>query len=89
MSLPRADLANIKQLMEATVSAALEEQDKRLEKRLEDMESHMDKKLEVLEERMDERFDTVLDAVGTRFDQNEEQAEDHEVRIVRLEKRAA
>lgn len=84
MSLTSDDLADIKQLMEATVSAALKEQEKRFDA--------IDARFDAIDARFDEqdeKLDTILNAVGADLTQHDEQLDDHEVRIVRLEKQAA
>lgn len=85
MSLTSDDLADIKQLMQALLQAQEER-----------MMNAMDKRFDEVYRRMDERFDeqddklnTIMDAVGTRFNEQDEQLDNHEERIVRLEKRAA
>lgn len=74
MSLTRDDLADIKQLMEAVVSAATREQREYLDRRLGEQ---------------DDKLDAILDSVGSEFTEHDKQLDDHEVRIVRLEKRIA
>lgn len=81
MSLTSDDLADIKQLMEATIGVALKEQDKRLEKRFEVIDRRFDEQ--------DEKLDTILDAVGVRFEEHEAQLSNHDTRITKLERRAA
>lgn len=70
MSLTTDDLADIKQLMEAVVSAALIEQDKRIDARLSDQ---------------DEKLDEILNAVGTDLAKHSATLDDHETRLKRLE----
>jgi len=85
MSLTRDDLEDIKQLMEAVVSAALKEQNEYLDKRLDEQDKHLDKRLS----EQDEKLDAILDSVGGDLNGHDEKLEDHEARIVRLERRTA
>jgi hypothetical protein len=84
MSLTSDDLADLKQLMEATVSVILKEQEKRfdaIDARFNAVEARFDEQ--------DEKLNTIMDAVGVEFGEHVEQLEDHESRIIRLEKRTA
>lgn len=85
MSLTSDDLADIKQLMEALLRAQEERITKTMDKRFDEAYQHMDERLD----EQDEKLNTIMDAVGTRFNNHDEQLDDHEGRIVRLEKRAA
>lgn len=102
MSLTSDDLADIKQLMEATIGAAMKEQDGRLEKRFDAIDKRfdgidnrldgIDSRLDGIDNRLDDmdvKLDTIADAVGVEFEKHEDKLGNHEVRIVRLEKRAA
>ena len=81
MSLTSDDLADIKQLMQAVVRAEIKDMDKRLDKMHQYMNDRFDEQ--------DEKLDAIMDAVGIQFNEHTEQIDDHETRIVRLEKRAA
>ena len=88
MSLTRDDLADIKQLMEAVVSAAMKEQDEKLfamEKRIDERFEKIDEQFE----KVDERFDEVLNAIGSEINDINSVTSNHETRITRLEKAAA
>lgn len=88
MSLTSDDLADIKQLMQALLQA----QEERINKRFDEVYQRMDERFDQVYEHLDEQDDklnTIMDAVGTRFNEQSEQLDDHEKRIIRLEKRAA
>ena len=102
MSLTSDDLADIKQLLEVAVANALNNSfEEKTEKTLKDI---LDEKLEqqsrtlrkALKEDMDvrlteqdEKLDEILDAVGTDLAKHTASIDDHETRIVRLEKHPA
>ncbi|XVS66010.1 hypothetical protein ACQPYE_08140 [Actinosynnema sp. CA-299493] len=52
-------------------------------------ERYIDQRIAQSEQRMDAKLDTILDAIGERADAVDTIVQDHERRIVRLEKRAA
>ena len=81
MSLTSDDLADIRQLMEALLRAQEERIMKTMNKRFDEVYDRFDEQ--------DDKLNTIMDAVGTRFNDQDEQLDDHEERIVRLEKRAA
>lgn len=81
MSLTSDDLADIKQLMQAL----LQGQEERMNKRFDEVYRRMDERFD----EQDDKLNVIMDAVGTRFNEQSEQLDDHEERIVRLEKRAA
>lgn len=87
MSLTSDDLADIKQLLDVQTS--------RIEVRLDQMDGRLDKmdrRLDKMDERFDEqdaKLDEILNAVGADMNQQTVQLDDHESRIVRLEKKIA
>ncbi len=95
MSLTSDDLHDIKQLMEAVVSAAMKEQDEKFEKRFGTLEKRfdaMDERFDAMDRRFDdadEKQDEILNAIGTDMADHSVTLDNHEVRIVRLEKAAA
>ena len=82
------DLADIKQLMEAVISAAIKDQDKKFDQ--------IDKRFEQIDtrfEQIDRRFDDleagqneILNAIGGEIASLSTSQENHEIRIIRLEK---
>lgn len=88
MSLTRDDLADIKQLMEAVVGAAMKEQDAKFEKRFEQIDQHF----EQVEQRFNEAQELqneILEAVSDESARQGAMLDDHETRITRLEKSVA
>jgi len=84
MSLTSDDLADIKQLMEAVVSAALKEQDERFD--------GIDQQFARIDQRFDdqdEKLDEIMNAVGMDLAKHSAKIDDHETRIKRLERKAA
>ncbi len=88
MSLTREDLEDIKQLMEAVMSAAIKEQDEKFEKRFKKIDERFDQ-IDGRFEKIDERFDEVLNAIGSELNDINSVTSNHETRITRLEKAAA
>lgn len=84
MSLTSDDLADIKQLMEAVIRA----QDDRIDKKFADIDNRFAGIDDRFEE-IDEKLNTIMDAVGVNLNEHTEQLDDHEARIVRLEKQPA
>ena len=96
MSLSSDDLADIKQLMTSLLNA----QENRIEANMKEV---MDRRFKEQDKRIDERFEEqdeklneILNAIGTRFNNQDEtsashvkQIEDHERRILQLEKQVA
>ena len=96
------DLADIKQLMEAVISAAIKDQDKKfdqIDKRFEQIDKRfeqIDKRFEQIDtrfEQIDRRFDDleagqneILNAIGGEIASLSTSQENHEIRIIRLEK---
>ncbi len=92
MSLTSDDLADIKQLMQALLQAQEERMMNAMDKRFDEVYRRMDERFDQVYEHLDEQDDklnTIMDAVGTRFNEQDEQLDNHEERIVRLEKRVA
>lgn len=82
MSLTRDDLADIKQLMQATITAALVENNKVLKAEItNEMNARFDEQ--------DEKLNEIMDAVGTDLNKHSAVLDDHEQRIATLEKHAA
>ena len=77
MSLTREDLEDIKQLMEAVMSAAIKEQDKKFAR----LEQRFDEAQELQNE--------ILQAVSDESASQGAVLDNHETRIIRLEKAAA
>lgn len=87
-------MEDIKQLLQAEISGAVQHLDKRigeLAEGLQQVNSEMVTKIDLQELRstIDEQSNTVLDAIGERADAVEETQKDHERRIARLEHRPA
>lgn len=95
VSLTSDDLADIKQLMEATVAAAFTVQNERLERRFDAIDERfdgIDSRLDSIDSRfdgMDVKLDTIADAARVQFNEQEERLDNHETRIIRLEEKAA
>lgn len=77
MSLTREDLEDIKQLMEAVMNAAMKEQDKKFAR----LEQRFDEAQELQNE--------ILQAVSDESASQGAALDNHETRIIRLEKAAA
>lgn len=77
MSLTREDLEDIKQLMEAVMNAAMKEQDKKFAR----LEQRFDEAQELQNE--------ILQAVSDKSASQGAVLDNHETRIIRLEKAAA
>lgn len=81
MSLTSYDLADIKQLMEATIRAAMNEQNSQLDRRFDAIDRRLDEQ--------DKKLETILDAVGNELNEHDKKLQDHEVRITHLERHPA
>ncbi len=91
MSLTSDDLADIKQLMEAVVSAALKEQDERFDG-IDQQFARIDQQFARIDQRFDdqdEKLDEIMNAVGMDLAKHSAKIDDHETRIKRLERKAA
>lgn len=95
MSLTSDDLADIKHLIEVSISAAMKMQMKEIRQEFDRVDKRfdaIDKRFEAIDERfedMDMKLDTILDAVGTEFNDQQAVIDDHEKRLLKLEKKAA
>lgn len=85
MSLTSDDLADIKQLMQALLDA----QETRIMTVMSQRFDQVEARFEARFDEQDEKLNTIMDAVGVEFGEHAEQLDDHETRIVRLEKRTA
>lgn len=81
MSLTSDDLADIKQLMEAVISAAITEQNSRIDAKF----AKQDEKFA----EHDEKLDEILNVVGEDLAKRTSKLDDHAVRITRLEAKVA
>lgn len=90
MSLTRDDLADIKQLMEAVVSAALKEQEDQFDG-IDQRFDRIDQQFAKIDQKFadqDEKLDEILNAVGADLAKHSAKIDDHDVRIKRLERKA-
>ena len=85
MSLTSDDLADIKQLMQALLDAQETRIMTVMNQRLDQVEARFEARFD----EQDEKLNTIMDAVGVEFGEYAEQLDDHETRIVRLEKQPA
>lgn len=81
MGLTSDDLADIKQLMQAVVNAALLEQDKRIDAKF----AEQDKRINAKFMEQDEKLDEIMNAVGVDLAKHSATLDDYEGRIKRLE----
>ena len=85
MSLTSDDLADIKQLLQALLDA----QETRIMTVMSQRFDQVEARFEARFDEQDEKLNTIMDAVGVEFGEYAEQLDDHETRIVRLEKQPA
>ena len=96
MSLTSDDLADIKQLMTSVVRAEVSAEVGVLRDEINERFEETDNKIDTLASNVAKRFDEqddkmneILNALGADLNEHEEQIEDHERRIYRLEQKAA
>lgn len=91
MSLTSDDIADLKQLIEATVGQQMHTFEKNVTRRFEDLEAKIeavDNKFEARFDEQDEKMNEILNAVGADLAKHTAMLDDHEERVSRLEQAA-